>query len=437
MQARLDGRYAGVEGLGDFGVAAAFLHEREKRAVLRAELRERVTERVEFLGVHRAGRFRDVFVLVAEGEKDAAEFLAAQLVDAGVAREAEEPRFELRGRLETIERADHLDKNLLRQVLHVIAAVRHGVNKAGDAVLVGHDEIALRALVALLGAANEVGELGRRSWFHASCIVCEQQDGTKARKIQAEARRLPSRQPSPRLGVRPKTMKKSMTLLSAAALGLAVWGAAGCSSHTVPLDPMAEGLTAGEKPVAMKGEGSFLGGKLAATATVSRGFDRGVRGGARGASAGGKRDERGGRGSYGSRDDDRGSSGMTDIYNISGGDSEEEQKEAMAEYMRQALARRAAGSPMPPVTLRVKLENRGTEPIEVEVTEVNSELGNFAVRPPKLTIAPGQTGELDPMISQLGVTSDEIPLKVVVRAAGKTETQTIAIKNLILPALRK
>jgi hypothetical protein len=228
-------------------------------------------------------------------------------------------------------------------------------------------------------------------------------------------------------------MKKRPILsvvLSVCVLGAVGWGSAGCSNRPAPLDPMAEGLTAGEKPVSMKGEGAFLEGKLAAVATVSRGFDRGVKGGRSGAALDGDR-RRGLRG-----DDDRGVSGITEVYHI-GGETEEEQKEAYKEYVRQAMARRAAGSPMPPVTLRVKLENKGTEPIEIEVMEVNSELGNFAVRPPKITIAPGQTGELDPMISQLGVTSDEIPLKVSVRTGSKRETQVIPIKNLILPSVRK
>ncbi|MBI5767488.1 MAG: hypothetical protein HZA93_06810 [Verrucomicrobia bacterium] len=230
-------------------------------------------------------------------------------------------------------------------------------------------------------------------------------------------------------------MKKTTSvsaIISAAALGLAVWNAAGCSNRPAPLDPMAEGLTAGEKPVSMKGEGALLDGKLVAIATVSRGFDRGVKGGPGGRSP----DRERGLFGRGRGEDERGVSGITEVYNI-GGETEEEQKEAYKEYVRQAMARRAAGSPMPPVTLRVKLENKGTEPIEVEVTEVNSELGNFAVRPPKITIAPGQAGELDPMISQLGVTSDEIPLKVSVRSSGRRETQVITIKNLILPSVRK
>jgi hypothetical protein len=102
-----------------------------------------------------------------------------------------------------------------------------------------------------------------------------------------------------------------------------------------------------------------------------------------------------------------------------------------------AMARRAQGSPMPPVTLRVQIENRGTEPVEIEVTDVNSELGNFAVRPSKLTIAPGEKGTLDPMVSQLGVTSDEIPVKIAVRLAGKKDTQVIAVKNIIMASVLK
>ena len=220
----------------------------------------------------------------------------------------------------------------------------------------------------------------------------------------------------------------------------------GCGSHTGPRDLMLEEAQKApvERPVAMKGETTFLEGKLAAIATVSRGFDRG-----RSPGPGG----RGGRGAKGGRPgpddedsvyqeggrrrrDDAGA--FTEVYNIGGyGDSEEEQKEAIQDYMRQARARRAAGSPMPPVTLRVLFENKGTEPLEIEVTEVNSDLGNFAVRPPKLTIAAGDKGVLEPMISQLGVMSDELPLKLTVRSGGKREQQVVVVKNVIAQSLRK
>lgn len=212
-----------------------------------------------------------------------------------------------------------------------------------------------------------------------------------------------------------------------AALALAVMLGAGCHSSSEQRDLMSDDLTAGERPVAMKGEGSFLEGKLTATATVSRGFDRGVKAGGKSAGKAGTQ--------AGKKERE---SGFGESYSIGGGgDSEEAQKEAMEDYMRLVRAQRAAGSPMPPVTLRVKFENHSTEPMELEVTDVNSELGNFAVRPPKLTLAPGQDGALDPMISQLGVTSDEIPIKVVVRSAGKAETQTIMVKNLRLPEGKK
>jgi hypothetical protein len=41
------------------------------------------------------------------------------------------------------------------------------------------------------------------------------------------------------------------------------------------------------------------------------------------------------------------------------------------------------------------------------------------------------------MISQLGVTSDEIPLKIVVRIGGKKEEQVVVVKNVLAASLRK
>jgi hypothetical protein len=217
--------------------------------------------------------------------------------------------------------------------------------------------------------------------------------------------------------------------LSLAALLLA---ASGCGSTNTPRDLMMEEATKGgdERPVAMRGESTFMEGKLAVYATVTRGFSRG---------ADANRNQKKGQSlapDDGRKKDDVGA--FSEVYNFGGrGDSEEEQKEAMADYLRQARARRAAGSPMPPVTLKVAFENKGTEPVEIEITEVNSILGNFAVRPPKLSLAAGGNGVLEPMISQLGVTSDEIPLTVVIRQGGKREQQRILVKNVILDSVRK
>lgn len=208
----------------------------------------------------------------------------------------------------------------------------------------------------------------------------------------------------------------------------------GCRSVDLPRDLMAEEARLNdpsvERPVAMRGEGSFLEGKLSAVATITRGFDRGAKGPI--AKRGTQEWDMNRRNIK--KDED---AAFTQVYSLSEDASEEQQKEVMEDYIRQAKARRAAGSPMPPVTLRVQLENRGTEPMDVEVTEVNSDLGNFAVRPPKLTLAPGAKGTLDPMVSQLGVTSQEIPLKLAVRVAGKKELQVVTVKNVITDSMRK
>jgi hypothetical protein len=202
----------------------------------------------------------------------------------------------------------------------------------------------------------------------------------------------------------------------------------GCHSAPETRDLMVEEAHAdpSARPIAMRGEASFADGKLGVVATVARGFQRvGTRGAGGGKGGAGRH--------WRSKDVDA----FSDDYSFGSAETEEQQKEAVQEYVRQAMARRAAGSPMPPVTLRVTFENQGTEPMEVVPTEINSDLGNFAVRPTKLSLAPGATGELDPMISQLGVTNDVIPLTVSVRVGAKSETRVITIKSVIAPAALK
>jgi len=231
-------------------------------------------------------------------------------------------------------------------------------------------------------------------------------------------------------------MKRSpylATLVSLASLTALALAVAGCGTRGEPRDLMMEEARSRpiERPIAMQGEGTFLEGTLVAVATISRGFDRvGTPDGD------GKRRRRDDEfDMYGrKRDSD---SGFSQVYHVGGEYSEEDQKEMIENYIRQAQARRAAGSPMPPVTLKVHFQNRGTAPMELEVTEVNSALGNFAVRPPTLTIAAGETGTLNPMISQLGVMSDEIALKLAVRVAGKKEEKIVTITNIIANSLRK
>lgn len=181
----------------------------------------------------------------------------------------------------------------------------------------------------------------------------------------------------------------------AAAAGLALL-ATGCASHR-DRDTFAEAVSAGERPVAMRGQSNYFDGQIQATVTVSRGVGQGRAPSARGGAGGWRQD----------------TSGMDDDQQMA--------------YIR---ARAAIGSPLPPVTLRLKLQNLGTKVVQVDIQEVNSDLGNFAVDPELLSLAPNQTAEPYPMISQLGVTSDVIPVKVTLSMNGKTESQMIEVRNL-------
>jgi len=57
-----------------------------------------------------------------------------------------------------------------------------------------------------------------------------------------------------------------------------------------------------------------------------------------------------------------------------------------------------------------------------------SELGDFAVRPEKLALAPEQSAEPDSMTSRLGLTSGELVLKVGLRMNGKVEQKDLVLK---------
>lgn len=156
VEPSLHGSHTGRQNLGNLCMAPAFLNEREKRPILGTKLGQGVTQSVQFLRVDGPRRLRNIFVLFAERQKDTPQLLPAQLVNAGVTRQSEEPRLELCGRLQTIQSTDHLNKNLLGQVLNIVTAARHGVYKSGNSMLIGDNELPLSAFVAFLSPANEV-----------------------------------------------------------------------------------------------------------------------------------------------------------------------------------------------------------------------------------------------------------------------------------------
>jgi hypothetical protein len=89
----------------------------------------------------------------------------------------------------------------------------------------------------------------------------------------------------------------------------------------------------------------------------------------------------------------------------------------------------------PPVQLRLRLTNHGNTPAEIEVLDFNSELGNFVVEPKKISLAPGESTEADPMTSRLGVPAlAEIPITVRMRVNGKIEQQVLELRPRNEPA---
>jgi hypothetical protein len=50
------------------------------------------------------------------------------------------------------------------------------------------------------------------------------------------------------------------------------------------------------------------------------------------------------------------------------------------------------------------------------------------VQPAHLTVQPGESVEADPMVSRLGVSSDEIPLTVKLRIDGRADQQVLTLK---------
>ena len=81
------------------------------------------------------------------------------------------------------------------------------------------------------------------------------------------------------------------------------------------------------------------------------------------------------------------------------------------------------------MALRVTFTNQANTSITFSIREINSALGNFVAQPDQATLAPGESLELEPMISRMGVISGSIPLRLELRAEGQTESQTFTLKE--------
>ena len=149
---------------------------------------------------------------------------------------------------------------------------------------------------------------------------------------------------------------------------------------------------------------------------------------------------RGGRGGLRGIDTGAGTSTGDDFGGSSqGGDEEPESKsKTRGEYQgnqgmggvtaEEGRQVRRRDSEMPGAVLRLRLENTSRATVIVEVRQLNSELGNFAVRPDTITLAPGQSVEPDPMESLLGLETYALPVTVTLREGGMTETKVLTLR---------
>ena len=73
--------------------------------------------------------------------------------------------------------------------------------------------------------------------------------------------------------------------------------------------------------------------------------------------------------------------------------------------------------------------NPGAQPVTFTIADVNSTLGNFAPRPETLTVAPGQQGSIDPMLSNITSNFDELAVTLTVKIRGQTETHILNLRR--------
>lgn len=83
----------------------------------------------------------------------------------------------------------------------------------------------------------------------------------------------------------------------------------------------------------------------------------------------------------------------------------------------------------PVLRLTLDLANRTAEPQMVEALTFASELGDFAVRPERLALHPGQQDSVYPMFSRR-FNGGDIVITLTLRKAGQIETQVLTLRPI-------
>lgn len=88
---------------------------------------------------------------------------------------------------------------------------------------------------------------------------------------------------------------------------------------------------------------------------------------------------------------------------------------------------RADARGAPPVAIHLSFTNESSTPVDLEIVDFLSPLGNFAVQPSRLRLEPGESRAVEPMGSRLTnvATSGEIALSLRLDAVKETRTVTV------------
>ncbi len=192
---------------------------------------------------------------------------------------------------------------------------------------------------------------------------------------------------------------------------------AGCSSDGGPGERGSSGPRR-KPPTPMAGHESFFAGQILAEISVGTEGLPQVGPGEGGGSRGGGMGRRGGGGGGGRLNIAGGGGGISG--DIGGG-----------------IPMGGGGGMGRPVMIHLRFTNQGPGTVTLTIDDFVSPLGNFAVRPEKLVLEPGQSLATEPMTSQLAGEFSETNATLVLRVGPKAEKKTFTLHAVKLPDQEK
>jgi hypothetical protein len=198
--------------------------------------------------------------------------------------------------------------------------------------------------------------------------------------------------------------------LSGLALGLAGCGSGPRPPRQAPGDAL---MAPKEMPALYEGSADFCKGAIKAVVTISKGFG-GMHGGPGGA---------GGSGGHGGR----GHGGMTPGGGAGG-------PPPGGDYYDEQSPQRLGESRLPPVMIHLRFENSSDAPVVLSIWDFKSELGDFAVRPERVTVPAKGSAKVESMTSHLGLSQGEVPVTLRLRSSLGEETRVVKVVLLPEPA---